>query len=360
MSAQRKLNALLFELQTARSPLAQAKILARGWRTLRELSPTDRKLLARHVGFEDVEEMLEGLAARRGGWAPAMLLQVLSNARNTDASSVSSLIDAVGDPNRREEALGMGADLAADLLSEPEPEVEDVTEEIADVDEEVAVPVGGEDPSPEEALAALRAVEEESAELVNEAEAVVPQDDQSPVEDGGISTPSLALREEEDEIERVPESTPPAPPVVDWGRWDLQPAPQAPPPASPAGSAGELRAIGISAEPEVSILSRLRRLHKSLPDLVDSGSDSLRVLLEDLPQGWARRRALAALLQAGIPRDVDAAVELVATMERPLDRRWCLGILARRGDLTGDALARALDLLASPAARRRLLAAAGG
>ena len=171
MSAQRKLNALLFELQTARSPLTQAKILARAWRTVRELSPTDRRLLARHVGFEGAEEMLEGLATRKGGWAPAMLLQVLANARNTDSSTVSNLIDAIADPNRRDEALAIGADLAADLLDEPEPEreLEDLAEPGAEEEvEETDVPVGGVEPSPEEALAALRAMEGENDEVEDE------------------------------------------------------------------------------------------------------------------------------------------------------------------------------------------------
>ena len=58
MSTQRQLSALLYELQHARSPLAQARVLARAWRTVRELGPTDRKLLARHVGFEGAEELL--------------------------------------------------------------------------------------------------------------------------------------------------------------------------------------------------------------------------------------------------------------------------------------------------------------
>ena len=57
MSTQPKLTALLHELQHARSPLAQARVLARSWRTLRELSPTDRKLLARQTGFDGAEEI---------------------------------------------------------------------------------------------------------------------------------------------------------------------------------------------------------------------------------------------------------------------------------------------------------------
>ena len=89
MSSQRKLNALLFELQTARSPLQQAKTMARAWRTIRELSPTDRRLLARHAGFAGAEEMLEGLASRKGGLAPAALLGALSKARDADGTTVS-------------------------------------------------------------------------------------------------------------------------------------------------------------------------------------------------------------------------------------------------------------------------------
>jgi hypothetical protein len=358
MSGQRKLNALLFELQTARNPLAQAKILARAWRTVRELSPTDRKLLARHVGFDGAEGMLEGLATRGGGWAPATLLKILSNARNTDGSSVSNLIDAIGDPNRREEAFGMGADLAADLLAEPEAEVEEGMEDVTGTVEEVAVPVGEADPSPEEALAALRAVEEASGEGEVHPEVVVPPGEEEVVEDVEAASVPVENAEIEELVERVLVAEPPPPPVIDWSRWEPQPAPQAAPPAAPTVSAADGPTLNVSTEPELNVLSRLRRLHTTLPDLVGSGTESLRALLEEFPQGWARRRALAALLEAGIPSAAHAAVELVAGLDRELDRRWCLGVLARRGDLSGDALRRAVDLLTSPAARRRLLATA--
>ena len=119
MSTQRKLTALLYELQHARSPLAQARVLARAWRTVRELSPTDRRLLARHAGFDGAEEILEGLSQRKGGLAPAMLLRVLANARGTDGSAVSELLAAFRDPERRDEAISLGAELASDLLAEP-------------------------------------------------------------------------------------------------------------------------------------------------------------------------------------------------------------------------------------------------
>ena len=135
MSTQRQLTALLHELQHARSPLAQAKVLARGWRTVRDLSPTDRRLLARHAGFEGAEDILEGLSQRKGGLAPAMLLRVLANARGTDGSTVSELLAAFRDPQRRDEAISLGTELASDLLAEPESD--DGPEEIVEAIEEL-------------------------------------------------------------------------------------------------------------------------------------------------------------------------------------------------------------------------------
>jgi hypothetical protein len=76
------------------------------------------------------------------------------------------------------------------------------------------------------------------------------------------------------------------------------------------------------------------------------------------PDGWARRRALAALLEAGIPSQVDDALNLIECLGREMDRRWCLGILADDGRLKGRSLDRGLGLLHSPMARRRVEAAA--
>ena len=161
MSTSRKLNTLLFELQTAGSPLQQAKILARGWRTLRELSPTDRRLLAKHAGFDGAEEILEGLATRRGGLSPAMLLRVLANARSTDGTAVGELLAAVRNPLRRDEAVTRGIDLARDLLADPEDVGEHEPEEVSEVLGELQAVDSAIEGSPEEALAALNALEED-------------------------------------------------------------------------------------------------------------------------------------------------------------------------------------------------------
>jgi hypothetical protein len=84
----------------------------------------------------------------------------------------------------------------------------------------------------------------------------------------------------------------------------------------------------------------------------------LREALEAIPEPWARRRALVALIDAGLPDDTGSVLDLIEGLEREMDRRWCLSALARRGDLGGAELDRALELLTSPAARRRVAALA--
>jgi len=354
MSTQRKLNALLFELQTARSPLAQAKILARAWRTLRELSPTDRKLLARHAGFDGAEDILEGLAKKKSGVAPAMLLQMLSNARGTDASTLRNLLSAFRDPSRRDEAVSRSLDLASSLMANQDPvqEVEEALDELHAVEAVV-------EETPEEALAALHTVEEEwergpdetGDSTGRETEASTEIELESPTEPG--PTPK--------------KPQPARPPVVDWSRWHTTDEPPRPAPTPRAekrplvSTPGARRfgkvAAAAAVEGETSVLARLRALHRALPDLAGSTIVTLGGLIEAFPKGWVRRRALSALIKAGIPDRADDAVTLVASsLDRELDRRWCLGVLAGRGDLWGASLDRANELLSSPSARRRLSA----
>lgn len=360
MSTERQLTALLHELQHARSPLAQARVLARGWRTVRELSATDRRLLARHAGFEGAEDILEGLSRRRGGLAPAMLLRVLSNARDSDAS-VSELLSALRDPERRGEAISLGADLASELLAKPE--TDDGEEEI---DESIEEPQAAEEliiETPEEALAALNALDpEQSSEGMDgdPAGALEPVPDSTkPGED-----------EPEPEPEPAPEPPPPPPPpVVDWGRWhdatgSRRPAPvpreDVRPSVSDVGTRRfEARAVMGAMGAAPSVFSQLRVLQRELAGFQGSSIDTLRELIEHFPDGWARRRALSALLEAGVPGETRDAVELVGSLGREFDRRWCLGILARKGDLRGTLLNRALDLVESDYSKRRLAANAG-
>jgi len=368
MSTQSQLTALLHELQHARSPLAQARVLARGWRTVRQLSPTDRRLLARHAGFEGAEDILEGLSQRTGGLAPAMLLRVLANARGTDGSTVSELLAAFRDPRRRDEAISLGANLASDLLAEPE--ADDGPESIGETIEELQAVEESIIESPEEALAALNALEpdpnaedEQKPSSESASESMPEIDDTQEPESEPEGTPEP---EPEPEPEPLP---PPPPPVVDWSRWQSATESRRPAPApreairpsvSDAGSRRfEARAVMGALGAEQSVFSQLRVLRRELSGFAGSSIGTLHELIEAFPDGWARRRALCALLEAGIPAETRDALELVACLERELDRRWCLGIPARQGDLRGALLSRALDLVESDFAKRRLVSIAG-
>jgi len=361
MGTQRKLNALLFELQTAGSPLAQAKVLARAWRTVRELSPTDRLLLARHAGFDGAEEILEGLAKKKSGVAPAMLLQMLSNARGTDASTLRNLLSALRDPARRDEAVARSLDLASELMSDQQPaapaeEVGEALGELQAVELEVEA-------VPEEALAALYAVE---SQMETSPTDTVREPDRDTVSTAEIERPPPVAPEPEAAPEK-PQSE--EPPVVDWSRWDSghaasRPAPtprnQVRPPVSDPGARriGEVAAataVGV----ESSVFARLRALHRGIAGLVGSNVETVGELVEDFPDGWVRRRALSALIEAGAPARADDAVTLIASpLDGGRDRRGGLGVLAARGDLRGAPLERAIELLGSPAARKRLSASA--
>jgi hypothetical protein len=103
-----------------------------------------------------------------------------------------------------------------------------------------------------------------------------------------------------------------------------------------------------------SILSRLRRFRERVEDLREAERSELEAVLSELPEPWARRRAVAVLIEAGVLASASAALDLIEDLERSMDRQWCLSALARRGDLEGDDLERALAMLSSPAARRRV------
>lgn len=376
MSSQRKLNALLFELQTASSPLAQAKILARSWRTLKELSATDRRLLARHAGFEGAEQILEGLAEKKSGFAPATLLQVLNRARGTDGASVTELLAAVRDSSRREEALTRGVDLAAELLQQDDWEEE--SQEIDEVLEQPHTVEQEESASPKEEESVFGTDDRKNETPTAQAASGPPPRDrmasQPPEveERSGLEKPEpsrKALTLQTDATSGDPPAVvPPAPkrvaPLPGWDRLGAAPErPQRrpesmleskPSPHTTETSRFDALAISAAIESESSSLGRLRALDRELKNLSGAGPVTIRRILDAFPNGWVRRRALVALISTGVPASAAQALELIAALEREVDRRWCLAALAQRGDLVGKTLEKSLELVSSPAGRRRL------
>ena len=371
MSVQRQLNALLFELQTAQSPLAQAKILARSWRTLRDLSPTDRRLLARHAGFDGAEQILEGLATKKRGFAPAALLQMLNKARATDSATVAGILAGLHDPLQREETVVRGADLVSEVFrdrvgDERPQEIVDALDELHSVKQVVQE-------SPEEALVALNALRDEAvgpeasppplaATRSAGADPLAPAAPRS----AAPATPPRPKAQPQPKPQPLRKAPTRVAPSEGWDR--LGETPRRDPPATGARTGDRERSrVALGSSPfdtgavfaalgaASSSFSRLRVLDREMQGFQGSSLGTLRELIENFPDGWVRRRALVSLITAGVPPDAAQALLLIAGLECEVDRRWCLGALARRGDLKGPVLERSLELVSSPAGRRRLL-----
>ena len=353
-----ELSALVFELKGARSPVDKARAMARAWRTIRELSPTDRRMLAREVGFDGAEDLVEGLAGKSGGiFAPAAVLEALGRMRRDEDLSVRSILSDLRDPERRDDLLVRGIDLAAGAVDE------DPAEPAGQAGES-AIPVVG---------SGLASVDEDTVDEETQPEAengasgpVLPPP--PPVVEAEIKTvPKTETQlEPEPEVESEADQSKEPEPAAELGEsspWDsVWQRPEAPESVTSTATltSRAVRSTGgaQSQKVEGSVLHRLRAFRDAIPGLRDAHQDEIAEILDSLPEPWARRRALVALIDGGVPGDADAALDLIEELDRPMDRRWCLAALAQRGDLAGDDLERALEMLVSPAARRRVAAIA--
>ena len=120
------------ELAAASSPLQRMQMLARSWRSLRQLSPAQRKQLAKAVGAEGAESVLDRIAARKGRVGASFLVPSLEKFKGTDPEVLSRLIDALRDPERRREVLQKSASAVGDVLNEEPVEEPEVVPEVAD------------------------------------------------------------------------------------------------------------------------------------------------------------------------------------------------------------------------------------
>jgi hypothetical protein len=276
-----ELGRLLNELKRVSSPLQRMKLLARGWRSIQRLSPGQRRALAKHVGVDGAENLIERMAVQKGRVGPALMQRALDKVRESDPGQLKELLRGLRDPVRRGAILERGIDKLTDSLAGPEPEPEPEPEP---------------PPPPEPALETAPAPEPE-AEPEPEPEPEPPPEP-----------------EPEPEPEPPPEPPPePKPEVV------LEPEPVA-----------IQNRLLERVENTDSLTRRFRALREDVDLAHDLSVEQIEGLLASFPSGWARRRVLAALLRAGIPQDRDAAASLVEKLESPISRKWCARILSAR------------------------------
>ncbi len=154
MSVPEELVWLIAQLRGTASRRERIRLLARGWRTLRDLSPADRIAVAHELGFDGAESLVEQLS-RRGGTSPAAILELLERAEDAGPEQIVTMVQSLTDPEGRrslgERFLNAAKHWVADLESwEEAPEgpdvvdqasVEDVLEKTAETEPEVTAPI---------------------------------------------------------------------------------------------------------------------------------------------------------------------------------------------------------------------------
>jgi hypothetical protein len=347
---------LLADLARAKSPLDRLRLLALGWRTVRELDSNERADLATRLGLEGAEGLVEKLARRKGGLGPSELLEAVHSARQAEPAKLRQLLSGLRSREGRKALLDGGVKtLERELLGESEPEVESLFEPLPDDQQAAAAgpdQVPGPpliDPGPQ-----FTPVEEDGPFQLPDQPPRLP-DEPPPLE--AVSEPEEAPPfEPEPAAVSGEEPVPETPPAVEP---EPEPPGSAEPTAADPGDAAD-RVLGSLAGTR-SLVGRLRRLRTSGDALVSLDLFELRRLVETFPEGWARRRAVAGLLEAGVPHSLAAALDLIMGLEQERDRVWCLSaLLTSRPDVRGSLLKTALETVHSPIARRRLERLAAG
>ncbi len=334
---------LLEQLEGARTPLERLRRVALAWREVRRLDRSERETLATRLGMDGVGALLERLAVRRGGLAPAELLRAVHAAQQADPRELQRILHGLADPATRRDTVVQGLEQMEQRLARA---AETSGHEAPSGDEE------------EDALAPAAAAAAETVAAPEPAPRVVP--------------PPLPAPADEQASPAVSEETePPAPPAVVVAPAEPVEAPSAAPepPRPQAGSLPSSEGEGVPlAVTDLAadlagtsgLVGRLARLRRALAGDGLPADQALTAVLESFPDGWARRRAFEALLAAGLPQQAGIVGELLALLGAERDRAWCLVGIARAGGLPSDEASRLAHDLSSPTLRRRVRRLAGG
>jgi len=346
---------LLHQIRNSGSPIERLKLLARGWRSVRKLSPDDRRRLARELGFDGAEELIEQLA-HRGGMSPSNLLSMLHRAEQSDPAVVLDSVRGLVRPERRGAAAGELLDTVSEILvegeapgtREPEPSGEPAREAEA---EQEAPPA----PAPEPTL------------RLEPSTAAVPGAGGEPAQAPLAERPEVG----EPAVVRPAPATArrrPAPPEWSGARDIAEAFPSRsdaallPGYAAVGTASGLPSAAGLASQlgAESSLLRRLRLLTAAAGRLEAAGLEELQAVLACFPAGWARRRALQRLLEAGVPASLTDAIALLEVLPRLSERLWAATTLAATRRLDEQDREALLAAVASPALRHRLKRRFGG
>jgi hypothetical protein len=346
---------LLHQIRGTASPVERLRLLARGWRSVRALSADDRRSLARELGFDGAEQMIDQLA-RRGGMSPSNLLSVLQRAEEADPAAVMDEVRGLIEPGRSREAAGELLDAVAEVIVDDGGQVLATSSAALPAEKKAAVDrppssgvdslARGEPAPPAVSLSGAAPKHSPPAERVAPAG---PDGSRTGAAGPTLSPGRFRRRLAGPEKSAIQPSTPAATRAAERG--DARPGAAELTGGRRPDSGVELAA---ALSGEASLLRRLRRLSASTELLAGAGLEGFAAVLECFPSGWARRRALERLLAAGLPESVTDAIALLELLVRPFERMWALTTLAASRPLDDRAREALLAAAPSPALRRRL------
>jgi hypothetical protein len=335
---------LFLQLKEAKSPLARVRVVARAWRTVRSLTPDQRYQIVAQLGLDGADDLVEAIAAHQGTAPPAELMKAVNEVQKMDPATLKSIAVRVRDPRQRAEGLKQGLQAIEAALAGP-PAGPPAGFKIPGKAIPAPPPPAKPAPAPPPAVAPITARPATSWPL-REAPPVAAQPSPPP------PTPAAPAPVPVTPPAPVPVAAPaPAPAPRPEPARPSEPPPPAPPPRTTL-------AEHLAAVP--ALTARFRHLRRHLDQVRRLSAAELRGILEAFPDGWARRRALSELIEAGSPAHTADVLSLVDVLQSPGDRAWCLGILADSRTLSPEERSAVVQAAATPAGRRRLGLRLGG
>jgi len=316
---------LLAQLREAKSPLARIRVVTRAWRLLRNLSRQDRLAIAAQIGIDGADDLVEVIAAHQGTTPPTELIGALNNLQRVDPATLKSLATKMRDPRQRGKVVAQGLKAVESALIGPE------TKPAAPPPPPAAAQPKAVPPPVTVKPAASWPLREAAPAPVPPAPAPVPVPAPAPVAVKPVKPPPTPI------AAPAPAPVPVRPPE---------------PPREPATPVRAAVVEELAAVP--ALTARFRLLRRRIAEVRHLSSPNLRAVLETFPDGWARRRALVDLIEAGVPERTADVLSLMDALQSPGDRSWCLGTLADARKLSPDERTALLQAAPTAAGRRRL------
>lgn len=333
MSEATELGDLLFQLRSVGTPLKKLKVLAHAWRTVRRLTPRERREIAAHLGVENAERLLEQMGMRDGPLTPALLLEAIHGAEQADPGKLRTLLASLSDREGRRGPLQQSlAAAGAALGTEKTPtELHQATPPppwLPPALVEVASPKGGEE-EPDGSRETSVPAPLSPLPVAGEPLVTLP-----PHQAGTPSHPALTQP-----LAPTPRMEEPSTPV--------EPSPDELPPPQEAAPPGDQRT-------DAPVFARLLELQRDRQRLALLPLARRLELAESFADGWRRRRAVQALFSKSSSLEPDEVLALLGTLAAERDRIWCLNHLLGTGRLKKETIGPILAIIPSARARSRL------